>query len=81
MIWKNSRFLGCAISQDKSGASFIVAKYYPGGNISSPGALAKNVGSITEFKKPLANFNTSKGFLTSSTMQSSLTKNLTKTFV
>ena len=79
MLWKNSQLLGCAISRNKNGASFIVAKYYPRGNILSSGAFAKNVGNITEFKKPLANFSTPKEFSTNSTMKTSLLKYSTET--
>ena len=51
MLWKNSRLLGCAISRNKKGASFIVAKYYPRGNTFLPNAFAKNIGNITEVEK------------------------------
>ena len=41
MIWKNSQKIGVGISQANTGYFYIVANYYPGGNIE--GQFKENV--------------------------------------
>jgi uncharacterized protein YkwD len=33
MIWKNSKYIGIGITQGNNGYTYVVANYYPGGNI------------------------------------------------
>ena len=41
LVWKNSQYIGIGISQDTNGGTYIVANFYPAGNIS--GQFKENV--------------------------------------
>ena len=41
IVWKSSKYIGLGISKDSKGATYIVANFYPGGNV--VGQFADNV--------------------------------------
>ena len=41
IVWKSSKYIGLGISKDSKGATYIVANFYPGGNV--VGQFAENV--------------------------------------
>ena len=41
IVWKSSKYIGLGISKDNKGATYIVANFYPGGNV--VGQFAENV--------------------------------------
>ena len=54
IVWKSSKFIGLGISKDSKGGTYIVANFYPGGNV--VGQFAENVfppkGKGESSKKP-----------------------------
>ena len=43
LVWKPTNEIGAAVSRDKKGGSFVVARYLPQGNITNPGYFEQNV--------------------------------------
>lgn len=43
MVWKNSKKLGIGKAPASDGSSFVVARYFPAGNIMNQGYFEDNV--------------------------------------
>jgi len=43
LVWKSTEEMGVAVSRDTNGASYLVVRYHPQGNISNPGYFEENV--------------------------------------
>ena len=53
LVWKSSKYIGIGISKDSSGGTYIVANFYPGGNV--VGQFSENVFPVAGkggYKKP-----------------------------
>ncbi|XP_074057772.1 Golgi-associated plant pathogenesis-related protein 1 isoform X2 [Macrotis lagotis] len=52
MIWKNTKKMGVGKACANDGSSYVVARYFPAGNIINPGFFEENIPRLSNIPRP-----------------------------